>query len=288
MEFKVVNKKHNDFPNRLLGTSLEQIHYLGNLDIAKQRAVAIVGSRKMSSYGKEVCQDIVKVLCQHNIGIVSGFMHGVDMEAHLSAFNSGGNTIGVLGYGADFLKECSNYAFANRLVVSNKGLLISEFSSNQPPAKWTFPKRDITISALAEAVVVIEAGEKSGTFYTVEACIEQGKDVLAVPGSIYNPTSRGCNKLIEDGAVIVKSTEDVINYLNIQNTTVGNTLSSKEQVSLSQNEEAIYKALDYCGLYIDDIIVKSNISPSVVISCIVSLELKGLVKDLGASIYKKI
>jgi len=288
IDFHSLYKNNSEFPQKLLSLTdcPKSLHIAGRIDPSDNLALAVVGSRKMSSYGKEVCRDIVSKIVTRHVTIVSGFMYGVDIAAHNTAFEFGGRTIGVLGFGADFVGNVPDIKLAEAIVKEDRGALITEFNLDQAPQQWTFPKRDRIISALANAVLVIEAAEKSGTFYTVEACVQQGKDVLAVPGSIYSDVSKGCHKLIEDGARIVKSAEDVIEALGILSTS--SNPPAINNTSLSYDEECVLKLLDQVGILVDDIIVKSEMQSSTVLSSLTALEMKEFIREVGGGMYRRI
>jgi DNA processing protein len=290
IKFKTVGKDANNFPQKLLSLPdcPNVLEIAGEITKEDNFALAVVGSRKMSSYGREVTEDIVKqVVLRGGVTIVSGFMHGVDLTAHKAAFENGGRTIGVLGFGSLFIDNVPDIFLARKITESRRGAIISEFSKDQPPQKWTFPKRDRIIAGLSCSILVIEAAEKSGTFYTVEASIQQGKEVLAVPGSIYNDVSKGCHKLIEDGARIVKSAQDVLDTLNIffqDNSLVRDLLPA----NLSVNENVVLECLDQVGIFVDDIIFQSRLSSPEVLSSLTNLEIKGYVRDVGGGFYRRI
>lgn len=196
------------------------ITVLGDKKLAKTseyRRLAVVGSRMASSYGKRVCREFVYELAAAGVVIVSGLMYGIDLIAHESALNASGRTIAILGYGKDHLNKV-RYAqkVVSEIASTNQGAVLSQFKTDQKPAKWTFPRRNELVASISEAVLVIEASFKSGTMITVNAALDLGKPVFAVPGSIYSETSQGTNDLIKSGAIPVTSAQDVLDYLNIK------------------------------------------------------------------------
>ncbi|MBU1104537.1 DNA-processing protein DprA [Candidatus Parcubacteria bacterium] len=288
LEPRQLLKTSNDFPSRLLALAdcPQSIDIAGSIVPQDNLSLAIVGSRKMSSYGKEVVQDVARSLAPYQVTVVSGLMYGVDMESHKAALDNNLRTIGVLGFGFNYLYKVPEMALVESIVSKNMGAIISEFKREEAPAPWTFPKRDRIIAALGSVILVVEAGERSGTSYTVGSALQLGKEVLAVPGSIYSEVSIGCHKLIEDGARIVKSTQDVLSALGLTGETAGKTVILNSP--LSKEEENVFKFLDQTGLPVDDIIVGCKRPSSTVLSCLVSLEMKGLIKDTGNGVYRKI
>ncbi|MFH2108956.1 MAG: DNA-processing protein DprA [Patescibacteria group bacterium] len=288
LEPRQLLKTSTEFPSRLLALTdcPLSIDIVGKIVPQDNLSLAIVGSRKMSSYGKEVVQDVARSLAPYQVTVVSGLMYGVDMESHKAALDNNLRTIGVLGFGFNYLYKVPEMALVESIVSKNMGAIISEFKREEAPAPWTFPKRDRIIAALGSVILVVEAGERSGTSYTVGSALQLGKEVLAVPGSIYSEVSIGCHKLIEDGARIVKSTQDVLSALGLTGETAGKIVILNSP--LSKEEENVFKFLDQTGLPVDDIIVGCKRPSSTVLSCLVSLEMKGLIKDTGNGVYRKI
>jgi DNA processing protein len=176
-------------------------------------AVAIVGSRAGTPYALEVAERLAADVARHGLSVVSGLARGVDSAAHRGALQVGGATIGVLGSGADVVYPREHAALANDM--TKRGAVLSELVPGTPPHPQFFPRRNRIISGLARAVVVIEAGEKSGSLITARCALEQGRDVLAVPGSVLNGRNRGGHALLRDGAKIVETADDILEELNL-------------------------------------------------------------------------
>lgn len=174
------------------------------------RSLAVIGSRNMSDYGKKVVWDFVPRLVNAGITVVSGLAEGVDEEAQRAVLKVGGTTIGVLGFGVMKLGDFSNKELGRQVVASQKGFLVSPFEPYLVASKWTFLERNRLIAGLADALLVVEAMQKSGCMSTVEAALELGKEVFVVPGNIFSYTSMGANELIKQGAHLVNSVEDII------------------------------------------------------------------------------
>ena len=189
----------------------KKLYVLGNFKILKEKAIAIVGSRKATEYGKKVAFQISQELTKENINIVSGLAIGIDTYAHLGAISiqNQASTIAVLGSGIDEMYPKENTELA-RKIIQTGGCIVSEYPLGTKPNKINFPQRNRIISGLSEGVVVVEASEKSGSLITAEFGIEQGKEIFAVPGNIDNPLSKGTNQLIMDGAKMVLSSKEIL------------------------------------------------------------------------------
>ena len=217
MEIKEIYINSGDYPERLrnIYDPPKKLYVLGNFKILKEKAIAIVGSRKATEYGKKVAFQISQELTKENINIVSGLAIGIDTYAHLGAISiqNQASTIAVLGSGIDEIYPKENTELA-RKIIQTGGCIVSEYPLGTKPNKINFPQRNRIISGLSEGVVVVEASEKSGSLITAEFGIEQGKEIFAVPGNIDNPLNRGTNKLIQDGAKMVLSSKDILEEIN--------------------------------------------------------------------------
>lgn len=204
-QFEVLRETEVDPP-------IEKLYYDG-IWPDLENSIAVVGSRKVSEYGKKICREFVKVLAESGITIISGFMYGLDTEAHNAAIRAGGKTVGVLGYGANFLPKYGYaYDLYKRVLETKSGVVVSEYEPDEQAAQWTFPKRNRIIAGLSKATLIVEAAENSGSLITAGYAIEQGKDVFALPGSIYSSNSNGTNWLIKQGAAVATSPEDILMY----------------------------------------------------------------------------
>lgn len=188
------------------------LYCLGNQDLLTKKLIAVVGSRKMTDYGKWACQKLTSELCEKEFVIVSGLARGIDTSAHRAAINTRGLTIAVLGSGFDHIYPPENKEFA-REIVEKGGLLISEYPPDQGVLPANFPKRNRIISGLSLAVVVIEAAIASGSLITARLAAEQGREVFALPGPINSEQSKGTAMLIQNGAKLVVEIEDILEEL---------------------------------------------------------------------------
>ena len=213
MEIKEIYINSGDYLERLrnIYDPPKKLYVLGNFKILKEKAIAIVGSRKATEYGKKVAFQISQELTKENINIVSGLAIGIDTYAHLGAISiqNQASTIAVLGSGIDEMYPKENTELA-RKIIQTGGCIVSEYPLGTKPNKINFPQRNRIISGLSEGVVVVEASEKSGSLITAEFGIEQGKEIFAVPGNIDNLLSKGTNKLIQDGAKMVLSSKEIL------------------------------------------------------------------------------
>lgn len=214
-DIKVINRL--DISKYLLPSNqssiqkIKKIYYVGNLTKCDQVKIAIVGSRNMTNYGKKIAYQIAQKVATAGVTVVSGLMYGIDNVAHQGALDAGGRTIAVLGYGFNYLYS-QKYAqgIGNQILQNKRSAIVSQFDHDDPPAKWTFPNRNLLIALMCKAVIVIEATQKSGTLITAEYALEEGRDVFALPGSIFSPNSLGTNNLIKTGATPIVSIKDLL------------------------------------------------------------------------------
>jgi DNA processing protein len=246
-----------------------------------RRAVAIVGTRSMTMYGKSAAEKISRELAGFGVTIVSGLALGIDAEAHKAALSSGGRTIAVLASGLDQITPHSNTAIA-REILKGRGALVSENPLGHIPQKHDFAVRNRLISGLAEGIVVIEGKMKSGTFYTVNSALDQGKPVFAVPGPINLETAEGPNHLIKSGAKLVSSGKDIIEEFGWEaRVKMGAT-------KLSKNEEQVLQLLDNSERHLDELVRISGIKAAELSGRLTIMEMKGRIKNIGSGVYKKI
>lgn len=260
------------------------LYVRGELKREDELAIAIVGSRKITSYGREVVKNLVSTLVGYGLTIVSGMAFGVDIVSQKAALDSGGRVIAVLASGVDKFTPLTNSFLAERILEERRGAIISEHPLGTLPQRYFFPVRNRIISGLALGTVVIEAGEQSGTAHTARAALEQGRDVFAVPGSIFSPLSVGTHNLIKQGAILVNSAQDIIEELNLP--AKGLELKAREVVPETEDETMILKILGNDELHIDEIIQKSSLPTATVTAILVMMEMKGQVKNIGNQVYR--
>ncbi|EID2622464.1 DNA-processing protein DprA [Listeria monocytogenes] len=180
----------------------------GNIDLLQRQAIAIVGTRQMSEYGRKACVKIVSELSAHDLTIISGMAIGIDTIAHKATLNKNGATIAVLGSGVNKIYPKKNEFLAKE--IAKEGLLLSEYLPSQEAKRWHFPERNRIISGLAIGTVIIEAAERSGSLITADIALEQNRQVFAVPGNIFIDTWQGTNYLIQEGAKLVMNADHII------------------------------------------------------------------------------
>ncbi len=275
----------DDYPSLLktLADAPPVLYIRGTLRAADQRALGIVGTRKATTYGRDVAADMAQQLARHEITVVSGLAHGIDAAAHRGALDGGGRTLAVMGCGVDVTYPSDHRALAGH--VMEHGALISEFPMGTRPESRNFPRRNRLISGLSLGVLVVEAPERSGALITAETAAEQGRDVFAVPGSIYNAMSAGTNRLIQDGAKLVSTIDDILDELNIAHQAVENRQTAERIAPAGGTETEILQHLGVEPTHIDDLVRSCGLPVSVVSSTLTILELKGLARSVGPMQY---
>jgi DNA processing protein len=252
---------------------------------SSEMSVAIVGSRRATSYGLMTTGRLAEALAGYGVAIVSGMARGVDTAAHKGALKAGGRTIGVLGCGIDKVYPPENRALFDEMAET--GCLISEFPLGTLPLAENFPRRNRIISGLSQGVLVVEATENSGSLITAQYALEHGRDVFAVPGNIAFDSSRGSNRLIKQGAKLVDCVEDILEELPGFGASGGENPAGLQlrHFALTPKEAAIYELLVRSPLHIDDIISQTELTAGEVSSMLLHLELKGAVTPLPGTHY---
>jgi DNA processing protein len=256
----------------------------GNLTAADQDAVAIVGSRVCTAYGKQITEQLASGLVEAGMTIVSGLARGIDSCAHRGALKAGGRTIAVLGCGLDIIYPPENEELYNEISVS--GAVVTEFPFGLKPDKFNFPTRNRIISGLSKGVVVIEAGKMSGALLTVQHAIDQNREVFAVPGNINSAASAGTNELLKQGAIPVTSPADVLLAL-------GHHPDHKAEVKtrplpeLPDHELVVYNSLTNQPQQIDALSQRVSRPVAEVLSSLFSLEMAGLVRQLPGKLFMR-
>lgn len=267
---------------REIGNPPIVLYILGQLTAADNLALAVVGSRKCSSYGQQVTHDLVRDLARAGITVVSGLALGIDALAHRAALQYSGRTIAVLACGVDAIYPVSNRAIAQK-ILENQGAIISELPLGTPPLKHHFPVRNRIISGLALGTVVVEAGVDSGALITAHHALEQNREVFAVPGSIYNPASGGPNNLLKLGAKVVTGAADILEELNLED--LQSQIATSEIVADNPEEQQILACLTRNPLHFDQIAKLASLPASTVAATLMIMEMKGKVRNLGANQY---
>ena len=249
-------------------------------------AIAIVGTREPSFYGQQVTRMLCRDLCEQGITIVSGLARGIDTIAHQTAVQTGGRTLAVLGSGFDNLYPPENKNLAQ--LISQNGAVISEFPFGTTPDAGNFPRRNRIISGLSVGVLVIEAGLKSGALITAFEALEQNRDVFAVPGPITSPNSAGTNRLLKEGAILVRSVGDILEELDPALGTKMIRLNKRQLPDLKDHEKEIFDHIHHEPMHIDKIAYLSKKSPAETLAILLTLELMGYVKQLAGKMFIRI
>ena len=268
------------FPESLkhIPQPVSKLYMRGQLQSSKH-LVAIVGSRKASSYGKQVTELIARELVNNNIGIVSGLAFGIDAWAHKIALENNGYTIAVLGGGVDIISPASHQQLARKILYSN-GAIISEYKNGTPHLGHQFLERNRIISGLSSAVIVVEAAKRSGSLNTARHALEQGKEVFAVPGPITAPLSQGTNQLIKAGAHPLVNAKDVLEVLELENS--AQNQDKRLPIFTDDAQTVVYKlikdAITNDGHKLQEL---SNLETDKFQQALTMLELEGHIRPLG-------
>lgn len=238
--------------------------------------LSIVGTRKNSAYGEEILRKIIEGLAPHNFTIISGLAVGIDSIAHKLALENNIPTIAVLGCGLnyDVFFPKQNWKLAEE-IVERGGAVISEYENDKKAEFWTFPQRNRIISGLSKATLVVEAPEKSGALITSRFALDQNREVMAVPGTVFSQNSKGTNKLIKQGAHLIESAEDILEIYGIDFEKTNN-----EKIDLSPREQKVFDAITEPA-NIDSIIRACKIPPYEIQAIVGLMELRGIIKKVG-------
>ena len=253
-------------------------------------AVSVVGTRSASPYGKMVAEQISSHLAARGVTVISGMAYGIDTAAHKGCLDGGGRTIAVMGNGLSVVYPARNVKLMEKIIES--GAIISEFPMGMKPLRNNFPRRNRVISGLSLGTLVVEAPKRSGALITAEFALDQGREVLAVPGQIFSEMSGGTHDLIKQGAKLVESVEDIIEELPsymLQPVTEEDFKVEEErmEIQLSAEEKAIWKVVGYSQIHIDDISRQAGLPAYKVSAALVMLELKGLVQQSAGKMFTR-
>lgn len=288
------------YPSRLaeVPDAPATLHVRGALVDADALAVAIVGSRRATPYGLDVAETLAADLAARGVTIVSGLARGIDAAAHRGALRVGGRTLAVLGSGVDVIYPPENRRLAAE--ITERGALLSQFAPGTPPLPQNFPTRNQVIAALSLAVVVVEAAEKSGSLITARLAAELGREVLAVPGRITAPESRGANRLIQDGAHVAMGWEDVVGVLPERwkarvTATAGigrvGDAAAAGRGAVEGGPSGYRSILELLGedpIDIDHVIERSGLGAGRVSAALLELELEGRVRQIEGKRFVRI
>ena len=284
---KAINWHDRMYPPRLkeIHDPPPVLYVRGEILPEDQRSVAVVGTRKATTYGREVAGVLSKDLARNGVTVVSGLARGIDSVAHRAAIESGGRTIAVFGSGLDVVYPPEHGRLARD--IEEAGALVSEHPLGAKPEARHFPRRNRLISGMTLGTLVVEAGDISGALLTVRSALEQDREVFCVPGSIFSPASRGTNSLIQDGAKLVTNYKDVLEELNL--TVVAHQIEMRSIIQpQDDNESLLLNHVTHEPAHIDEIRRQAGLPITVVSSTLAVMELKGMIKQVGGMRYIRI
>ena len=259
------------------------LYYQGDSKLMTMPMIAIVGSRKYTAYGAQVAQTFARDLVSSGFIVVSGMAMGIDTFAHRGALDQKGKTIAVLGNSLDAENIYPQVNFNLSREIIGNGLLLSEYPPETKAGPLTFPARNRIVAGMTLGTIVVEAGEKSGALITARMALENNREVFSVPGSIYSPQSIGTHSLIKQGAKLVASVKDILEELNLEETSSEN--AKTEKIPETESEKILLKILSTDPLHIDNITKLAKLNTSACSGALAMMEIKGWVKNIGGQNY---
>ena len=260
------------------------LHYAGKLELLNRPALAIVGSRNATPQGRENAEAFAAALSAAGLTIVSGLAQGIDAAAHRGGLAGAGNSVAVVGTGIDRIYPPGNKALAQRL--AEEGGLLSQFTLGTPPVPGNFPRRNRVISGLVRGVLVVEATPNSGSLITARFAAEQGREVFAIPGSIHSPFSKGCHRLIKEGAKLVETAQDVLEELGLA--PAGASVKPGAAPPADGDAARVLAALGYDPVDVDTLAQRTGLAASAIAVALVELELRGQVAPLPGGAFQRV
>ena len=257
------------------------LYAIGDIRLAQRTCVAIVGSRNATPQGLRDAREMAQALSAAGLTIVSGLALGIDAAAHDGGLEGGSSSIAVTGTGADIVYPRGNRGLAERLAA--QGCIVTEFPLGTPPASGNFPRRNRLISGLARAVLVVEANEKSGSLVTARNALDQDREVLAMPGSIHSPLSKGCHRLIKEGAALAECAADVLKALGMP---VPET-RDREIVEESSPDPLLH-AIGFAPLSPDQIALRTGLAAASVAARLCRLQIEGRVEQVAGGMFQRV
>lgn len=289
---RMITVEDEEYPKRLLHIYNKPLCLFvkGSLPGEEKPSVAIVGARSCSEYGRQTAFFIGETLAQAGVNVISGLARGIDGAAHRGALQKAGYTAGVLACGVDICYPREHISLYRQM--ERQGGILSEYPPKTPPLSGYFPLRNRIISGLSDVVVIVEAREKSGSLITADLALEQNKAVIAVPGRVCDELSLGCNNLIKMGAEVYRTPQDILDILHYEVFLEGESNAENEKNQhkkmrnlLAKSEEMLYSNLDFTPKDINILIEETGQKPSELMECLVSLSLKGYVKEVSCGCY---
>ena len=281
----IQDKKYPKLLKEIGKDAPKQLYYKGNWDEEIfENCLAVVGSRNMTTYGKRVVEQIVAEVAAAGITIISGFMYGVDAQSHRAALQGGGRTIAVMPCGIDLIHpEYQQDLYVE--ILNNNGLIVSEYDGDMAPALWTYPQRNRIVAGLSKAALIVEAGEKSGSLITANFAKKFKRKVFAIPGPISSETSKGTLQLIKEGASLVTSAQDILDFYRIKPAFAKASAGKREFKGLEGIEGKIIERLQNESLEIDAFSRILNVSAAKLGTILSLMQLKGFIQKEGNKYY---
>jgi len=265
------------------------LYVKGNAALLQSACIGVVGARAASVYGQRIAEDLSKRLCQRGLTVVSGLALGIDTAAHKGALQASGATLAVLGCGLDVIYPSQNRNLYEEIACC--GALVSEYRLGALPEAFRFPARNRIISGLSLGVVVVEAARRSGSLITAGYALEQGREVFAIPGRIDSSKSEGTHRLLQEGAKLVHTVDDIVEEISFpaaaQHASSLACQPGCDNVALTEEESGLFALLDVYPQTIDEITRQSGMTVQKVSELLLMLELKGLVESLAGNQYQK-
>ena len=274
---------HPDYPRLLAEISGRPslLYVRGTLAAGDDSSVAIVGTRRATPYGRQATERIAAELAGAGITVVSGLARGIDAVAHRAALEAGGRTIAVLGSGPDVIYPPEHRRLAEQILES--GAILSEFPPGAKPDAQNFPARNRIVSGMTLATLIIEAPARSGALITASFAADQGREVFVLPGSIFAESAEGTNALLRDGARLIRCGADILEDLGL--VADGGAIAVQSQMLLDDSERKLYEALGSESRHIDELAEEAGLSAASAAALLLTMELKGLVRNQGAQYY---
>ncbi|WP_188152044.1 DNA-processing protein DprA [Teredinibacter waterburyi] len=287
----VMDTDHPNYPELLREIKRPPpiLYVAGDVNRLSMPQIAVIGSRSPSPSGRSSAYDFSAALASAGFTITSGLALGVDTEAHKGALSVRGYTIAVLGTGLDVLYPQRNKSLADQ-ILHNGGAIVSEFPLGTSAQPANFPQRNRIISALCYGTLVVEAAVRSGSLITARYAVQQNRELFAIPGSIHNPLARGCHALIKDGAKLVETAQDIVDELKgflsmqwqqLSFDRIPDTSAVAAEIVGNEEEDRVLQALGYEATSIDNLVDRTELPVGEVMACLLTLELKGLVANVG-------
>ena len=277
-----------DYPTQLLNIpDPPPLLYLkGRRELLRHPALAVVGSRNATPQGLSNAEVLSETASNAGLCIISGLALGIDAAAHTGGLRGLASSIAVVGTGLDIVYPARNHALAHRL--AKEGAIVSEFPLGTPAIGRNFPRRNRIISGMSHGCLVVEAALRSGSLITARQALEQGREVMAIPGSIHSPLAKGCHALIKQGAKLVENTQDILEELNHLSLATHSTRHHSDEKKVLDENESLLKHLGHDAVDIDTLCMRSGLTADVVSAMLLTLELEGQVSSLPGGCYQRI